>query len=273
LQRSPIEALMGGWSLDTSPWFVWFDLVSRVASPYDLNPLNWNLLRDLLNELIDFEVVRACEQVKIYLSATDVQTGHPKVFHRRELTADHVMASACLPFIFQAVESEGRPYWDGSYMGNPPLWPLLEERDSDDVLVVQINPVERGDVPRSAREILNTVNEITSNSSLLREFRAIDFVRRLREDGRLDGAGYREVFVHIIAELHTLELGASSKLLSELKFLTMLHEQGRAAADRWLDKCFHDVGHRSSANLRRLFQGEEDSLDGSQIVAKPRPKM
>lgn len=273
LQRTPIEALMGGWRLDTSPWFLWFDLLSRVASPYDLNPLNWNPLRDLLNELIDFEAVRACEQVKIFVSATDVQTGRPRVFRRRELTADHVMASACLPFIFQAVEIEGRPYWDGGYMGNPPLWPLFEESDSDDVLVVQINPVERAGVPRTAREILNRVNEITFNSSLLREFRAIDFVRRLREDGRLDGTGYREVFVHIIAELHDLHLDASSKLLSEMSFLNMLHEQGRGAADRWLEKHFHAIGKRSSTDLRRLFQGEDDGLDGSQIGVDPRPKM
>lgn len=158
-------------------------------------------------------------------------------------------------------------------MGNPPLWPLFEESDSDDVLVVQINPVERAGVPRTAREILNRVNEITFNSSLLREFRAIDFVRRLREDGRLDGTGYREVLVHIVDELDALQLDASSKLLSEMSFLNMLHEQGRGAADRWLEKHFHAIGKRSSTDLRRLFQGEEDGLDGSQIGVDPRPKM
>jgi NTE family protein len=270
LQRSPIEALMGGWRLDTSPWFLWFDMLSRVASPYDLNPLNWNPLRDLLDELIDFKAVRACEQVGVFVSATDVQTGRPKVFRRPELTADHVMASACLPFIFQAVEIKGRPYWDGGYMGNPPLWPLFEDSDSQDVLVIQINPVERAGTPRTAREILNRVNEITFNSSLLREFRAIDFVHRLIEDGRLEDTSYRRVFVHMIADFHTLELDASSKLLSEMAFLRMLFEKGRAAGDAWLASHFDAIGKRSSANLRKLFQGEEDGLDGSQI-ASPKP--
>ncbi len=265
LQRSPIEALMGGWRLDTSPWFWWFDMLSRVASPYDLNPLNWNPLRDLLDELIDFEAVRSCEQVKIFVSATDVQTGRPKVFRRTELHADHVMASACLPFIFQSVEIAGRPYWDGGYMGNPPLWPLFEESDSSDLLVVQINPVERPGSPRTARDILNRVNEITFNASLLREFRAIDFVDRLLQDGRLEGTGYRKVLVHMIADLQALELDASSKMLSEIAFLEMLFAKGRASADAWLAAHFDALGNHSSVDLRRLFQGEEDGLDGSRI--------
>jgi NTE family protein len=271
LQRSPIEALMGGWRLDTSPWFLWFDMLSRVASPYDLNPLNWNPLRDLLNELIDFNAVRSSDHVKIFVSATDVQTGRPKVFRRKELTADHVMASACLPFIFQAVEIKGKPYWDGGYMGNPPLWPLFEESPSEDLLVVQINPVERKGTPRTAREILNRVNEITFNSSLLREFRAIDFVHRLKEDGRLDGTGYRNVNVHMITELQSLDLDASSKMLSEMAFLEMLFVKGRAAGDAWLAAHFDALGKRSSVNLRKLFQGEEDGLDGSKIEVDVQP--
>ncbi|MFZ4120297.1 MAG: patatin-like phospholipase family protein [Caulobacterales bacterium] len=270
LRRSPIEALMGGWRLDSSPFFIWFDMLSRLASPYDLNPLNWNPLRDLLDELIDFEAVRSCEQVKIFVAATDVQTGRPKVFRRNELTADHVMASACLPFIFQAVEIEGRPYWDGGYMGNPPLWPLFEESDSLDLLVVQINPVERPGTPRTAREILSRVNEITFNASLLREFRAIDFVRRLKDGGRLEGTQYRDVLVHMIDSSQLMELGASSKLNSEMAFLEMLFQEGRASASAWLDEHFDSLGHRSSANLRRLFAGEEDGMDGSALKpAKP----
>jgi NTE family protein len=265
LRRSPIEALMGGWRLDTSPWFIWFDMLSRVASPYDLNPMNWNPLRDLLDELIDFELVRSCDAVKIMVSATDVQTGRPKIFRRRELTADHIMASACLPYIFQAVEIEGRPYWDGGYMGNPPLWPLFEESDSADLVVVQINPVDRPGTPRTARDIMSRVNEITFNASLLREFRAIDFVHRLMEDGRLDGTSYRRVYVHMVSSEEMLALDSSTKLSSEMAFLEMLFQQGRAACDRWLGENFKRLGKASTVDLRALFQGEEDSLDGSQV--------
>ena len=256
LRRTPIEAFFGGWRLDTSPVFFLFDMLSRVASPYDLNPLNLNPLRDLLTDLVDFEKVRSCTDVDLFVSATDVQTGRAEVFRRDALTVDHVMASACLPFLFQAVEIGGRPYWDGGYMGNPPLWPLFDEPVSNDIVIVQINPIERRGAPKSARAILDRVNEITFNSSLLREFRAIDFVTRLIEDGRLENTGYRRMHIHMIAEPALAELDASSKLNSERAFIEMLFETGVQAADEWLEAHFEALGARSSVDLRSMFQGE-----------------
>lgn len=272
LRRSPWEAMLGGWGLDISPAFVMFDLVTRVASPYDFNPLNINPLRDLLVELVDFDAVRK-SPVKVFVSATNVETGRAHVWDKRVMTADHVMASACLPWLFQAVEIDGVPYWDGGFTGNPALWPLFDTCESDDVVLVQINPVRRPGAPRTARDIINRVNEITFNASLLRDLRAVDFVTRLIEAERLDGTGYRKMLIHAIADEAALgELGASSKLNVEPEFIGMLFDKGRAAADAWLKAHLRDVGRRSSVNIRKLFQGEDDALDGGQLKP-PRRKL
>jgi len=265
IHRSPIEMLFGGWNMNTSPAYVMFDLITRVASPYDFNPLNLNPLRDLVMQLVDFDKVRQ-SKVKVFISATNVETGRAEVWEKKELTADHVMASACLPWLFQAVEIDGMPYWDGGFTGNPALWPLFENCRSDDVVLVQINPIRRPGAPKTARDIINRVNEITFNASLMRDLRAVDFVSRLLEDGRLDGTGYRRVLMHAIGDETTLsELGASSKFNVEPGFIDMLFEKGRAAAEQWLKTNFRHVGVRATVNVRRMFQGEDDSLDGSRL--------
>jgi len=255
LQRTPIDVLMGNWSLDSSPGFLLFDMLNRVVSPYDLNPLNVNPLRDLIVEMVDFEAVRSCGDVHLFISATNVETGRVKVFRQDELTADMVMASACLPFMFQAVEIEGVPYWDGGYMGNPVLFPFFRRCVSQDVVIVQINPIERRGVPRSARDILNRMNEITFNSSLLREFRAIEFVTRLIDDGRLDADDYKKVLVHMIhAEEELKPLNASSKMNAEWAFLEHLFEIGQQAGRDWLDANFSAIGEKATIDLKTLFQ-------------------
>jgi NTE family protein len=269
-QRSPLDMLMGSWNLDFSPGYIWFDAISRTASPYDLNPTNWNPLRNLLNEMIHFDEVRE-SPLEVFIAAPNVRSGQGHVFLKEELSADHVIASACLPFLFQAVEIDGAAYWDGGYMGNPPLWPLFDCADSDDIVLVQINPLTVEKVPHTAREIADRLNEITFNASLLRELRAIDLVTRLLEDGRLEGTGYRRVLMHWIGDEAVFSrLGASSKLNAEWGFLEMLHEAGRAAADRWIHDHYDDLGARASVNLRKIFQGERDGLNGSRIRLKKR---
>ena len=254
IRRTPIDALMGSWNLDYSPAFLFFDLVTRMASPYSLNPLNLNPLRDLLAEQVDFDRVQSCDKMKLFVSATNVETGRVKVFERQDLSPEAVMASACLPYIFQAVEVDGVPYWDGGYMGNPVLFPFFRRCHSDDIVVVQINPIVREGTPKTAREILNRVNEITFNSSLLREFRAIDFVDRLLEEGRIDRDRYKHVLVHrISADEELTPLGASSKLNAEWPFLTHLFDVGRAAALSWLAENHPHLGVRSTLNVRELF--------------------
>lgn len=259
LQRSLIDIFMGNWSLDNNPAYLFFDLMNRLASPYDMNPFDVNPLRDILDEFVDFERVRSCDEMKIFISATNVETGRVKVFNRRELTLDMVMASACLPFLFKAVEIDDVPYWDGGYMGNPVLFPFFQTCSSEDILIVQINPIERPGTPRTAREILNRVNEITFNGSLMKELRAIDFVRRLIEDGRLDRKDYRRINLHMVeAQDEIAPLGASSKLNAEWTFLRYLFAIGRDTALDWLDRHYEDLGQRSTVDMRALFQGTEN---------------
>ncbi len=269
LQRTMFERWSGDWSLDNSPLYLWFDLLSRVASPYDLNPMDINPLRDIVADVVDFDRVRACSEVKLFVSATNVETGRAKVFHQEELTCQHVMASACLPLLFKAVTIDGVPYWDGGFMGNPPLWPLFDHAKSDDVVIVQINPMMRRGAPTKARDIFDRINEITFNASLMRELRTVDFVTRLMDDGRLDETGYRRVLTHMIGDEAALaDLGASSKLNAETAFLDMLFLKGREAATQWLDKHFDDLGQRPTVDLRTIFHGEEDPLDGDKLERK-----
>ena len=198
LKRSPLGILTGSWSLDSNPAYAMLDLVSRVASPYDTNPLNFNPLAELIESTIDFEKVRACSALKLFIAATNVHTGKIKVFEREELTADMILASACLPTLFKAVEIDGVPYWDGGYVGNPPLYPLFHTTKTRDVLIVQVNPIERNETPKTAREIQNRIDEISFNSSLLRELRGIEFVHRLLQEKKLDKEHYADILVHRI---------------------------------------------------------------------------
>jgi NTE family protein len=225
-----------------------------MASPYRFNPLNINPLRDLLESLVDFERVRACRKVRVFISATNVRTGKIKVFTGKDVTADAIMASACLPNLFQAVEIDGEAYWDGGYMGNPALFPFFEDKESDDTLLVQVNPIRREDVPRTGDEIAERVSEITFNASLLRELRAIDFVNRLLAEHRLDPARYRPNRLHRIEATKALENhGAATKMDTSWRFFQELRDAGRDAAEAFLAGHYDDIGVRSSFDLRAEF--------------------
>lgn len=256
IKRAPIDVMMGYWSLDRSWGYQMMDAMSRMFSPYQLNPMNMNPLREVLEGCVDFSCVQSCNGIDLYISATNVETGRVKVFDSRLLTADMVMASACLPNVFQAVMIDGVPYWDGGYMGNPALFPFHSKSDTADIIVIQINPIERKGAPRSAQEIQNRVNEISFNSSLLKELRAIDFVTRLIDEGKLDEAQYRRERIHIIEnEVALMQLGASSKMNAEWAFLIHLRDLGRETAAVWLDRNFDEIGTRSTVDLRAMFQG------------------
>ena len=257
LRRTPFDRLTGQWGLEKNPFYHFMNTLTGVVSPYQFNPMNINPLRDLVEELVDFDLVRRCDAFPLYVSATNVETGKVQVFARESLTPDMVMASACLPQLYQAVKIDGVPYWDGGYMGNPALFPLYSDgADCDDIVVVQINPVERRGAPRSPQDIENRINEIAFNSSLLKELRAIDFVDRLLRDGRLDPGEYRQVRIHIIEGGSALKaMGASSKFNVEWAFLTRLRDIGRATAEEWLDRHRADLGVRSSVDLRAMFEG------------------
>jgi NTE family protein len=256
LQRTWLDRLSGTWSLDYSPGYLAVDILNRLASPYEINPLQLNPLRDLVSSLVDFRKVQDCKDMPIYISATNVETGRARVFAREEITVDVVMASACLPFMFHAVTIDGAPYWDGGYMGNPVLFPLIDESPCNDIAIIQINPVVRPGTPRTARDILNRVNEITFNSSLLKDLWTIDLIHRLRMEGKLDGSGFRDMRIHVIeGRDEMLALGASSKLNTEWEFLTLLRDIGRRAAETWLARHFDDIGERTTVDLRAMFHG------------------
>jgi NTE family protein len=254
IQRTPWDKLRGNYSLDTSPGYLFMDNLSRVFSPYDLNPANLNPLRDILERLVDFGNVNRRRQVQVFVTATNVRTGRPRIFGQGDVTVDSVLASACLPQMFPAVEIDGEAYWDGGFAGNPALYPLINNRASQDIVVVQINPIVRRTLPRSARDILNRVNEISFNSSLIKELRAIAMTQRLADEAGFD-LGSRRNFLHIIhAEEEVQDLDASSKLNAEWDYLKLLFERGRGWADAWLTAHFDDIGQRSTLDLDEIFE-------------------
>jgi len=263
IQRSFFDIMMGRWSLDLSPSFRFFDNLSRTFSPYELNPLDINPLRDLVDECFDFGVINRVQLPKLFLSATNVRTGLPKVFRQPDISVDTTMASACLPFLFHAVEIDGETYWDGGYMGNPPIFPLIDETDARDIVVVQINPLTRPKLPRTAYEIENRLNEITFNASLMKELRAAAFLREIIHHEDLDRQAYRDGRFHLIqAEEDMRKLSVSSKLNAEWEFLQHLHDLGWQTAERWVEDHFDDLGVRSTWNTDFIL---EESLEPAHL--------
>ena len=254
VERPLFDAWLRAWKAAFTPQ-CWVDAVSQVISPYAFNPLNIDLLRGCLASVVDFEALRRGAGPKLFVAATNVWTGQGEIFRREVLTPDHVMASACLPRLFQAVEIGGVPYWDGGYSGNPPLWPLFYETDCRDAIIVQINPVERHATPRTPQQISNRTDEIGFNASLLAELRAADFVARLIDDGVLKDPRYRREFLHRIGGDGKLEsYGAESKLDSSWTFLTTLRDLGRESAKAWLAENFDAIGERSTLDVARTLR-------------------
>jgi NTE family protein len=256
MQRGIMDRLFGNWSFDNNPMFLALDVASRFVSPYDFNPFNINPQREVLESQVDFEAVRANKKIKLFISATNVHTGKVRIFNHSEITPDVVMASACLPLMFKAVEISGTPYWDGGYVGNPPLFPFFRSSKSDDIVLVQTNPIEREETPQTARDILNRVNEITFNASLTSEFRAIGFVSRLMSNSFLrriaSKAGYRKMLLHRISADEAMnKLTSSSKFNTEWSFFLHLRDIGREAAESFLKQHYAALGKRSSLDIRK----------------------
>jgi NTE family protein len=253
LKPSPLDRVLSEGDMDTSPAWLWADALSRLLSPYQLNPLGYHPLRAILEEQVDFAALRAQERIRLFLAATDVGRCALEVFDNPRLSVDAVLASACLPFLFQAVEIEGRAYWDGGYMGNPPLEPLIDGTDCDDFVIVQINPIWIEAVPTRAAEILDRMNEVAFNSSLVRELRTIARINDFLAEGRLPPERYRRLRLHMIGpEPAMARLGYSSKLNTERDFLLRLKALGRARAGAFLGAHRADLGRRSTLELARF---------------------
>jgi NTE family protein len=253
-QRSPLDVLLDRWTLDHSPVFVAMDMLARVFSPYDLNFGAANPLRAILAETVDFARLSA-GPIKLFVTATNVRTGRGRVFRNKELTPDVLLASACLPTMFQAIEIDGEAYWDGGYAGNPTITPLVRECESHDTILVQINPIERPGTPRSAREILNRLNEVSFNAVLLKELRMIALLRKVAKEGNGEGARWAAMRIHLVASDLMVDLGYSSKLNAEWDFLVLLRNEGRKAAEAFLAAHAADLGRDSSLDLDILLEG------------------
>jgi NTE family protein len=255
-QPSWIERLTGSANLDMVPGYAAFDMLARLYSPYVFNPLGWNPLRDVLRGVIDFEVLAEAQSTRLYVSATDVRRGKLKVFTGADISVDALLASACLPHLFQAVEIRGEHYWDGGYMGNPTIYPLIHSCAASDIVVVQINPIERATVPVTPTQILDRMNEVSFNATFLREARALELINRLLQNRQLDEGtcGLRPMFLHLIGDEDGMQdLTVSSKLNADWAFLNRLKEGGRRAAGRWLETSWERIGHESTFVVDSMF--------------------
>jgi NTE family protein len=254
IKRTPFERI---WGFNDSMSYRVFEAMTHTFSPYEFNPANFNPLRKVLSETVDFEQIHLCECTRLSICATNVRTGKARVFSNKEVTLDVVMASACLPMLFQAVEIEGEAYWDGGYAGNPAIYPLIYNTDTSDVMIVHINPINRKHVPKRAAEIYNRINEISFNSSLLREMRAIAFATRLIDDDWIKPE-YRDrlkrLNIHAIRSDDVMaDFTIASKFETDWKFLTRLRDLGREAASMWLSANFDKVGRTSSVDIRHDY--------------------
>jgi NTE family protein len=254
LQRGPMDVLLGRWTLDSSPMYVAMDLMSRLISPYDVNPQGANPLRDILAEQIDFDVL-AQSPIDLFVTATNVRTGRGKVFKNAAVTPDVLLASACLPTLFQAIEVDGEAYWDGGYSGNPTLSTLVRDCESEDTILIPINPIERPGLPRSASEILNRLNEVSFNSAVLKELKMMALLRKVADPGDGEGQRWARMRIHMVRNDIMAELGASSKLIAEWAFFEYLRDEGRKSAQVFLEEHGQDLGHRSTVNLDVLLEG------------------
>jgi NTE family protein len=260
VQRAVTDKLFSLWQGEGMPTFNWLSAWSQYLSPYDLNPLNINPLKDLIERFVDFDGLRK-DGRQIFIAATNVQTGRLHIFPKDKISAEAVMASACLPAVFQAVEIDGVPFWDGGYLGNPVIYPFFRSTETEDVLIVQINPLMRKKIPQTTRDIMGRVNEITFNSALMAELRAIEFVNRLIDQRRLPhGTGpneYRHINVHrIVMDGLGERFSASTKLRNDFESLDLLRKLGQRAARRFLDNHFDDIGVRSSVDLKAEVYSE-----------------
>jgi len=254
---NPFADFIPKWMTTENPAMQMMNALAQNISPYQFNPMNLNPLRDILDDMVDFEMLRKNKDFKLFITATNVRTGGSRVFTTKELTRDMVLASAALPNVFQAVEINGESYWDGGYVGNPSLWPLFYETEGHDLLIVHVNSILRKDVPKDAMNIEDRVNEITFNSAMLKEMRAIAFVQKLLQQDMLKPeyrAKYRDVLMHAIrAEDVMRNFGMATKLDTSWSLLNKLFDAGRHAAKDWIIQNFDKIGHESSIDLDRDY--------------------
>ena len=262
---SPLEAHMHIPKVDPMQFFT--GLMQSMLSPYQTNPLNINVLRNLVEEFFDFDVLRAADKLKLFLCATHVATGKLKIFTLNTLTADKILASACLPFLFQAVEIEGEHYWDGGFVGNPAIYPLIYDCEAPDIIVIQLSVMNRKRLPLTAAEITERHKEITYNACLMREMRMIDFVTDLIDQGIIEDKKIRRVNMHVIRnESLFRELDMSHALNPNWDLIEFLYHEGRKTATQWLEENRDKIGKPAPKKHLKGFAKPRSPYDDSETI-------
>jgi NTE family protein len=252
-QSTPFHSLNRAWNMDWSPASIWLDVMAQFVSPYQLNPLDSNPLRDLLSDCLDFERLRRDDTIQLFVSATNLQNNKLRIFGNEELSADALLASACLPQLHRAVRIDGAYYWDGGFLGNPVLKPLINSCAASDIVIVQLNPTNRDSLPITSKDIMDRLNEVTMNASLMRELDEIATITRLVEKGIIKSERYRPIYFHCIADPEVMStLGISSKNNTAWNFLTYLKRTGRDAAETWLRTGRGQIGKQSTLDLNEF---------------------
>lgn len=253
LRVNMVDKMLSNVGIDFSPSSVALDYLTRMFSPYQFNLFDLNPIRSIVEEMVDFDLLRANKELKLFINATEVKSGKLRVFETGEVSLDAVMAAACLPFIFKTVEVEGTAFWDGGYVGNPVLYPLARHMPCDDILLVQNTPISVEEVPVRAADIMDRVTEISFNTSLMHELRNIYYHNDLIAKGIIKDPAYRTLHIHLIEAQDLLSgLGRASKLNADWDFLVHLHDIGVQTATDWLESHATKLGKASSVDLERL---------------------
>lgn len=249
-----VEQMLGQWHISLLPIYQMVDMWLHLVSPYDSNPLNVNPLREILHDVLDLDALHACSDIKLFVAATNVKTGLARIFNCEQMSIDVLLASACLPQLFQAVQIDNDYYWDGGYMGNPAIHPLIYKCHTEDIMLVQINPIFRDKVPKLPIEITNRINEINFNSSLIAEMRAIDFVKRLIKQGKLSDAEYKNLRIHRVYDSEFFaQMNASTKFIPSMEFFKNLRDIGRKSCEEWLKKHKKDIAVNCTVDIQKTF--------------------
>lgn len=251
LQPTPLDRMLSKGNMDYNPFYKFFRQLSSVLTPEQINPMKYNPISDLMNNLVDFDVIRKNDKIKLFLSAVNVKTSKIKVFDNSQICTEAVLASACLPYVFPTIEIEGEHYWDGGYIGNPALFPLFQNTDCSDLLVVQIDSTHYDKIPATAGEIIDRATVLGFNSSLMRELRAVNFVNEIIDKGFDDQGNLKKIHLHLV---HTgdalLGLNSSSKMNTSWPFLTYLRDYGRSLAGEWIKKNYDRVGKETTFDVQ-----------------------
>jgi NTE family protein len=253
-KNMPFQDFLGNYNLDNTPGYTFMGLLETLFSPYEFNPLNINFFKAFVENFFDCEALRSYQKIKLFLCATQVSSGKLKIFSTQDLSQEVILASACLPYFFQAIEIEGEHYWDGGFVGNPAIYPLIYDCDTPDMVIVQLSAMRREALPRTAHEIRDRHKEITYNACLMREMRSIEFITQLLDKGFLDPQKVKKLFIHLIRDEELFSrLNISSALNGNTSFLEFLFAQGRQSAQAWIKAHYADVGHKTTTNIHQDF--------------------